>query len=268
MSEHARRWTDESYLRDVQYRDASNLAARQAIYAYQQPRLNVWSWALALAELEGDEAIADIGCGNGRYLRQLKVDGHRGLTIGVDFSAGMLAGITAERPDQAVVQADAARLPLADGSVDVAMAMHMLYHLPSPEQAVAELRRVVRPGGVALVLLNTDDTLADLRQLIRDAAERLEIPLASSMTERLDVERGAELVAEAFTLIERHDARAQLVVPEPEPVLAYVASMASSQQGSPRRDAFLELVWAGVAEEIGREGAFCTRTAVGCLVCR
>jgi SAM-dependent methyltransferase len=257
------RWTDPRYLRDVQYRDDRNLAARQAIYAYQQPPRDVWSWALDLAGMDGDETVLDVGCGNGRYLRNLRRRGHRGLLAGLDASAGMLEGVLAEEPAQPVVLGDARRLPFAAASADVVLAMHMLYHVPSPQSAVGELRRVTRPGGQLLVLLNAADHLRELRGLLRDAGVH--------RPERLDVERGRALLAPAFQEIELHTVEGELVVPASAPVRAYLSSMIGVEAGAgagERRAALLETVVAAVEEQVRTTGAFRTRTAVGCLVCR
>ena len=64
-------WTDQSYLRESQYKTDVNLAARQSIYAYQQPRIDLARETLELAGPDGHETVADIGCGNGRYLAEL-----------------------------------------------------------------------------------------------------------------------------------------------------------------------------------------------------
>jgi SAM-dependent methyltransferase len=265
------RWTDQRYLRDVQYRDDRNLAARQAIYAYLQPRVDVWSWALDLAGVEGDETVLDVGCGNGRYLRNLRSRGHRGLLVGIDASAGMLQGVLVEERAQPVALGDAQRLPFATASADIVLAMHMLYHVLSPESAVAELRRVTRPGGKVLVLLNAADHLGELRALLLEAGV--------SRPERLDVERGRALLAPVFDDVEVHRAAGELVVPELMPVHDYVASLigveaalsgdgAGGAVAQQRRAALLEAVTAAADEQIRTVGAFRARTAVGCLVCR
>jgi len=67
----ARLYTDRSWLRDVQYRTDTNLAARQSIYAYQHPQLDLPAVVLGLAGLHGSETVADVGCGNGAYLAEL-----------------------------------------------------------------------------------------------------------------------------------------------------------------------------------------------------
>jgi hypothetical protein len=60
-------WADRSFLRDVQYRTDANLTARQSIYAYQQPPVDLIGRVLdlALPAGRGAEVVADIGCGNG-----------------------------------------------------------------------------------------------------------------------------------------------------------------------------------------------------------
>jgi SAM-dependent methyltransferase len=271
------RWTDQRYLRDVQYRDDRNLAARQAIYAYQQTRVDIWSWALGLADISGDETVLDVGCGNGRYLRNLRRGGHRGLLVGLDASTGMLRGILAEEPTQPVVLGDAQRLPLATPSADVVLAMHMLYHVPSAEAAVAELRRVTRPGGQVLVLLNAGEHLRELRALMLEAGVQ--------RPDRLDVERGQPLLASAFEEIELHSIEGELMVPEVGPVDAYLASIlgfdpgagrgdadadahAESAESAERPHAVREYVTARVDEKIRSDGAFRIHTAAGCFVCR
>lgn len=49
----------------------------------------MWDWALDLAELSGGEAVVEVGCGNGQYLRSLRERNHLGVIIGLDLSPGM-----------------------------------------------------------------------------------------------------------------------------------------------------------------------------------
>lgn len=141
-------WTDGGVLTGGQYRTAANLAARQSAYAFQRPRIDLPATVLELARLDGTEMVVDIGCGNGAYLAQLSRRGHGGRAIGVDLSAGMLEAARGAAPGARVLRGDAARLPLADGCADVALAPHMLYHVPNPPAAIAEMRhhRRGRPG--------------------------------------------------------------------------------------------------------------------------
>jgi len=89
---------------------------------------------------EGRGRVLDVGCGDGALGRLLL--GTRVRWVGLDLSATLLAD--APRP---VVRASATRLPFPDASFDAVSALYMLYHLPEPALAVAEAKRVLRPGG-------------------------------------------------------------------------------------------------------------------------
>ena len=196
--------TDKAYLTAVQYRTGANLAARQSIYAFQQPKIDLVAAVLGLAGLAGTETVADIGCGNGIYLAGLARRGHAGRLLGVDLSPGMLAAARAVAPGAGLTLGDAAALPLADGAVDLTLAPHMLYHVPDRRAAVAEFRRITRPGGQLLVVLNGTDHLAELRELVIATAAAAGPAAAEIVAEyetsyrMVTLDTGAELLAEAF----------------------------------------------------------------------
>ena len=105
---------DRDYVVNHQYKTDANLAARQSIYRFQQPRVEIYATALGFADLQGDEAVLDIGCGNGGYLAELQRRGHRGPVIGFDLSPGMLAAARPVATAAALGIADAEYLPVAD----------------------------------------------------------------------------------------------------------------------------------------------------------
>ncbi len=86
----------------------------------------------------------DVACGEGRLGRLLAERGHR--VAAVDASPTM-AGMARDAGGQAVVVADAGALPLSDGSVDLAIAFMSLQDIADLEGAVAEIARVLEPGG-------------------------------------------------------------------------------------------------------------------------
>ena len=266
----ARLLTDRTYLTGVQYRTDANLAARQSIYAYQQPRIDLAATVLDLAGLGGGETIADIGCGNGIYLAALARRDHVGRLLGVDMSPGMLAASRASAPAAGLLVGDAVALPLADGVADVTLAPHMLYHVPDRRAAARELRRITRPGGQLLVVLNGADHLLQLRDLVTAAAADAGWPpgeIASEYQTHLvmTLDAGAQLLSGIFASVQRHDFVAELVLPDAQPVADYAASMWSAQ-ARPGPAAFA----AAVAERVpfGPDGLFRVRTHCGLLLCR
>jgi len=103
------------------------------------------------------DRVLDLGCGGGRHAFELYRRGAR--VVAFDHDAGELAqvatmflamGTAGEAPagaDGRVVQGDVLSLPFPDASFDAVIAAEVLEHIPDDEQAMAEIARVVRPGG-------------------------------------------------------------------------------------------------------------------------
>jgi SAM-dependent methyltransferase len=243
-----------------QYGTDANLAARQSIYAFERPRIDLPATVLSLARLDGAETVADIGCGNGVYLAELSRRGHEGQAVGVDMSAGMLTSARTRAPGAGFLRGDASRLPLADDCADVALAPHMLYHVPDPLAAIAELRRVTRPGGRVLVVLNGADHLQELRELV---APDLVAAQAQGWAERLRLDEGEEMLRSVFGPVERHDFTAELALTDGAPVAAYIHSMIPTQELADPDGAVAAAVR---AIPFGPDAVFRVRTHSGCLV--
>ncbi|MFJ2477950.1 class I SAM-dependent methyltransferase [Streptomyces sp. NPDC087659] len=101
-------------------------------------------------DLASGDAVLDAGCGTGRALPLLReAVGPAGTVVGADLTLEMLqTAVRAGRDrDAALLQADAARLPLRAASMDAVFASGLIAHLPNPADDLRELARVVRPGG-------------------------------------------------------------------------------------------------------------------------
>jgi demethylmenaquinone methyltransferase/2-methoxy-6-polyprenyl-1,4-benzoquinol methylase len=113
-----------------------------------------WRRALWRAVPERATRVLDLCTGNGVSLAGLRRPGR--LVVGVDVSLGMLEAAAAEHagPGWAprLVCADAFRLPLRDGALDAITVAFGLRNLRPRGRALAELRRVLRPGGTLAVL--------------------------------------------------------------------------------------------------------------------
>jgi arsenite methyltransferase len=101
------------------------------------------------------ERILDIGCGPGFYAAELLAEvGESGAIVGLDSSPQMLA-VAAHRvaghPNAAFHEADATSLPVEDGAFDAAFSVQVLEYVPDADRALAEMHRVVRPGGRVVV---------------------------------------------------------------------------------------------------------------------
>jgi len=102
---------------------------------------------LAAARVGADTRVLDVCCGPGLVAGAAAARGAR--ASGVDFSSAMLAIARAAQPRVAFSQGDAEALPHADGSFDAVVANFGVHHVPYPAAALAEMHRVLVPGGRA-----------------------------------------------------------------------------------------------------------------------
>jgi ubiquinone/menaquinone biosynthesis C-methylase UbiE len=111
---------------------------------------------LPLGRVEHDLGrVLDVGCGTGNLLPFLEARGYRMQEyVGVDLSPEMLriARTKPGRVPASWITADAARLPLRESSFDIAVSASVLHYWDDVDAALAEIRRVLRPGGHLLLL--------------------------------------------------------------------------------------------------------------------
>lgn len=102
-----------------------------------------------MAALPPSAHVADVGCGKGRFLRHLLGEFPSAKFTGIDISAAMLSMLP---PCVAARNGSILRTGAAEGEFDGAMAVETLEHSLVPRRAIAELCRIVRPGGRLLVI--------------------------------------------------------------------------------------------------------------------
>jgi ubiquinone/menaquinone biosynthesis C-methylase UbiE len=100
-----------------------------------------------------DCRLLDIGCGTGNFAMRAMEAFPRLQVIGLDLSGGMLAQAAPRCQSRfRVIQADSGKLPLADDLFDVVTCCHSFHHYPQQAQVVAEMYRVLRPGGRLIIV--------------------------------------------------------------------------------------------------------------------
>ena len=122
--------------------------------AYEQ-LMGRWSKKVAplfidFAGLAGGERIVDVGCGAGSLTFALARTADLREIVAIDYSAVFVEEAIRRNSDPRVKirQADACNLPFEDGAFDRSLALLVLHFVPDAGKAVAEMRRVVRKGGV------------------------------------------------------------------------------------------------------------------------
>ncbi|MER7366857.1 methyltransferase domain-containing protein [Nonomuraea wenchangensis] len=195
-----------------------------------------------LLELPAGAGVVDVGCGAGRAVAELATRGAR--PVGVDVSAEMLAVARHRWPEGDFRLGDACALPLEDGSVAGYRADKVFHELAEPARALAEARRVLAPGGRAVLagqdwdtfVIDSDDP-ALTRRLMHARADLVTAPRAARRQRNLLLDAGfedvqAEVRTEVFT-----DAA----------MLPVLAGLAAAARAAGAIDADQEAAW--VAEQ-------------------
>ncbi|MGH3563427.1 MAG: methyltransferase domain-containing protein [Mycobacterium sp.] len=143
--------------------------------AWSRRLLTAWQHPVEWLNLPAGGIALDVGCGPGPVTASLaRAVGPGGLALGVDISEPMLArAVRAESsPQTGFLRADAQRLPLRNETVDAVVSVAALQLVPDPTAALAEMRRVLRPGGRLAVMVPTAGRAIRLWRLLPSVGAR------------------------------------------------------------------------------------------------
>ncbi|MFC0540204.1 class I SAM-dependent methyltransferase [Kutzneria chonburiensis] len=200
----------------IQYRTVDKLAARIALHGYGTNRQSWSEWVRERLPWQQGERVLEVGAGTGA-LWPVRPEF---ALIASDFSAAMCNALRDKGFASARCSADA--LPFADATFDGALACHMLYHVPEPAEAIAELRRILKPGGRLVATTNGGGHMAELWDIAKTVGLPMSFPEAVDLSFR--AENAIALLSGDFDDVELIRYEDELVVPTPEPVVAYLAS--------------------------------------------
>jgi SAM-dependent methyltransferase len=191
-----------------EYASEKGLLGRRAAYQWSEgpdPRELTFQ---AVAEV-APERVLEVGPGPGELSSRIQSELGADV-VAVDISERMVELAKARGVDAIV--GDVQELPFADGSFDCAIAAWMLYHVPDVARGIAELARVLRPGGRLVAVTNAADHWQGLRELVTD--RRGEFCFTA--------ENGEELLRRSFSRVERRDGTGWIVFPDREAAQAFV----------------------------------------------
>jgi SAM-dependent methyltransferase len=202
---------DEAAFVRSQYATEDRLQARKAAYENAEgddPR----EFAFQAVAEAGPRRVLEVGGGEGelaeRIVQELGAD-----VVGIDQSERMVQIQRSKGIDARV--GDVRELPFGDGEFDVAVAAWMLYHVAELDRGLAELARVLRPGGRLVAVTNAVDHLQELWDLARRATSLRRFTFRS--------ENGEKSLRRHFARIERRDARGWLTM-EDEAIRRFAGS--------------------------------------------
>ena len=152
------------------FRPAPNQGARPDLYELENQAIDPDGLVLAaMRDLApwADRVLVDLGCGSGYWLPGYAAQAS--TVIGVEPDPALRSLAAARDPRVRVLPGSAEYLPLGDATVDVVHARFAYFWPPGCAAGLAEVRRVLKPGGT-LVVVDNDQRAGDFAELLRAAA--------------------------------------------------------------------------------------------------
>lgn len=117
----------------------------------------------SMQQLRADApTILDVGCSSGFLLEDLREALPRASLVGADYLQGPLQGLARRMPDLPILQFDLRKCPLPDSCVDGITCLNVLEHIDDHEAALAEIHRILKPGGIAHIEVPAGPDLYDI----------------------------------------------------------------------------------------------------------
>lgn len=251
----------------AQYADSSNLAARMSLHErFGSGGVNWHRWVHDQIEPRPGERVLEVGCGPARlWMENLDRRPDRLALTLTDVSGGMVGEARrafGRAAHTAFALTDCQRLAFRDAAFDVVTANHMLYHVPDVDGAIAEFRRVLRPGGRLVVATNGAGHMSEVVDLV---GRHLETRGLGAFIGEFSLESGSEALARHFVAVElRRAPAAPLLVTDTGAVLDYIRSTGRHVERTPGAWVALE---AEIAAAIARDGHFRIARDTGAFAC-
>jgi SAM-dependent methyltransferase len=211
----------------AQYSTTDRLNARIALHREFSTAGQSWHrWLFEQLEFSTGAAVLEVGCGTGElWHANLDRLGSWNLTLS-DQSEAMAQAAAKAVTGHITAQAmncDVQALPFPEACFDGALACHMLYHVPDIARGIAELRRVLRPGGNLYAATNSAENMQALLSLILELDPGVDTTHSGY---RFTLENGEAMLRQSFARCELRTFDDSLHVTRAQPLLDYILSMA------------------------------------------
>lgn len=211
-----------------QYKSDKNLNIRNNLHSFNINKVDFDKWCFNQINFRKSAKILEVGCGTGKlwYKNKENIDESLDITLS-DFSKGMLKS-TKDKLKEInnkfkYKEINVEDIPYEDESFDIVIARHMIYFAPDIEKALSEIKRVLVPGGIAYITVNSCETMVELNKL----AEKFDSSLGidnNGYSARFELENGEPIIRKYFDKVDVEILKGKIIVDESEPVVSYKAS--------------------------------------------
>jgi ubiquinone/menaquinone biosynthesis C-methylase UbiE len=262
--------TDPNYLKNEAYEDADDLKIRIDIQTrFSSHQTNWFQWLFNHLVLPDAGRILDLGSGPGDlWLNNTTQVPEKFSIVLSDLSLGMLtearSNIDSIHQVFSYIVHDAQFIPFPDATFECVIGSGLLDHLTNRDQGLAEIWRVLKPGGRFYTTGGSRTHLQEIQTLVEPYLGG-DVDFGGD-PHRFGLENGREILSQWFTQIEVASYKDILIIEQPEPVLLYVFSEAEvrSKMTPESKQAFVS----SVRQKIAQKGAIQVQVEKGLFEAR
>jgi 2-polyprenyl-3-methyl-5-hydroxy-6-metoxy-1,4-benzoquinol methylase len=214
---------------EKQYGISNNLDIRIRLHELYSTNKEDWhKWLFKNFQINDDAKIVEFGCGSGVLWAKNK-DGIRpnwNITL-TDFSEGMLHTAKENIGNLNNIfyrQIDIQDISYTDNNFDIAIANHMLYHVPNLNEALIEVNRILKPSGVFYAATNGINHMKEIFELVHEFDDSLSI--SNKGYEKIfGIENGEKILKKYFSEVSFINYSSDLNVTNAIHLMDYILSM-------------------------------------------
>lgn len=211
-----------------QYKSDKNLNLRSNLHRYNVNKVDWDKWCYNQMNFPKNARILELGCGVGKLWNKNDDKIRKDLNIVLsDFSNSMLK-IAKDKLKEVDYEFEykkinAEDIPYEDESFDIVIAQHMIYFVPNIEKALAEIKRILSPGGMLYITANSCESMVELNELTEKFAPNLGLD-SNGFSNRFNLENGRVILEKYFSEIDVETLDGKIIVDDAKLVVSYKAS--------------------------------------------
>ncbi|MEY8354674.1 methyltransferase domain-containing protein [Lachnospiraceae bacterium 54-53] len=254
-----------------QYKDAANIKIRIGLHKKYTKNPTGWfQWLYSLMEPLHGKRILELGCGNGELWRANKEKIPQDADICLsDVSKGMVRdaeeSLKTVPGNFAFEVFDCRQIPKPEESFDMAAANHVLFYLTNLDAALAEVGRVLKPGGIFCCSTYGAEHMKEISQLVKEFDSRIALSEVN-LYDVFGLENGEEMLEYHFKSVEKRVFKDYLEVSDAGALMEYILSCHGNQQEylSDRYDEFR----AFLEKKMEKKGFIHITKQAGAFICK
>lgn len=240
--------TNREHILVDQYKNASNLGVRIQLHKDYSVNAQRWfPWIFQQMKLQKGQKVLELGCGTGGLWTENmeQIPAEMGIILS-DQSAGMIedaknsllgCGLKKNKKSESYqyhnstfqfAVFDCEQIPYESQSFDLVIANHVLFYIEDRQKVYAEIKRVLKPGGMFICSTYGKDHMKEITQLVQDFDSEIVLS-EKNLYDIFGLENGQEELEAVFPQVEKRLYDDYLLVDKAEPIVDYILSCHGNQ---------------------------------------